>query len=75
VVVDWNNVKNTMKSGFWNDNPSLDVLTDRQIDRYILEGRYGTERKEALEALQRRKRRRKFTIATDARALLKKLLG
>ena len=65
-----------MKSGFWNDNPSFDILTDRQIERYILEGRYGAERKEQLEeVLAARKRRRKFSFAADARALLKKLLN
>lgn len=60
-------------------SPRLDVrggklLSDKQIDKYVREGRYGTDKQD--EALGRvKKKQRKYSAQRAAAALIRKLLG
>jgi len=63
-----------MKSGNWNDNPPLKILTNRRIEYYILQGRYGDERRQNLLVELERRRVKTMSALDQARALLKRLL-
>lgn len=60
-------------------SPRLDVrggklLSDRQIDHYAKEGRYGTEKQDNVLS-QVKTKKRKFSAQRAAAELLSKLLG